>query len=1015
MSRRSTLAFLAPIAGLVFVLGTVGSRPPLAPEHPIPPPLKQAPPTAFECRWADTPITLDGTDDDAAWTHAQPIEAFHLPWLGKDARMGRTATKAKLLWDRDYLYFFAEMEDSDLFADVTEHDGDTWNNDVFEMFFRPDRTKPGYYEFQVNAAGTKFDAFFPKRDFDTFEKQKKVGDFHIEAKVRLRGTLNQRDDVDAGWSVEGRIPWTDFLRTGGRPEPGEAWAMNLCRYDYHRAWKAPELSCVAPIRDKKIGPFFHQTEDYATVTFVGVDAKTAAGGLGIETYEPVTTSTVAGFPDPPPPFVIKRVYPEYRPTCPIMVRHVPGSDQMLLLTQPRSYGPTTLFRFKDDPAVTDKDAVKILDTPNGGTAYDIAFHPKFAENGYVYIGWNGKSGGQKKNHSKITRYTMMTKPPHTLDVASEKTMIEWESDGHNGAAVCFGNDGMMYVTSGDGTSDSDTNLMGQRTDVLLSKVLRIDVDHPGEPGGVSPRSHYRVPKDNPFFNDRRFAPETYAYGFRNPWRICCDAKTGHIWVGQNGQDLWEQAYFVRPGDNYGWSVTEGSHPFYPNRTTGPNPIVKPTVEHHHSEARSLTGGIVYHGEKLLDIKGAYLYGDYSTGRIWVVKHDGEKVLWHKEAAITPMKITAFSTDPRGELLICDHAAGGNGGFYTLVPNPKKTADPFPRKLSESGLFTFVKDHAMKPGAIPYSVNAPFWSDGAHKERFLVLPPGGKIDYKRDRGWEFPDLTVLVKSFALEATEGDAASRKWIETRFLTKQGGEWFGYSYQWNDAGTDAELVSTKGADVEFAVGARKQAWHYPSRSECMVCHSRAANYVLGLCEAQMNKDHTYPNGRTENQLQLLERLGLLKTDWHGEARGKVTDKTNTPQAGQRGVPVASLLPLPPEKLNRLVNPYDKSADLTARAKSWLHANCSSCHVEAGGGNAQMELEFKTPLDKMRILDAKPMHTTFDLPDAKLIAPGAPERSVLVHRIGTRGTGQMPPLASSRVDEGGLELMREWCRSLKK
>jgi uncharacterized repeat protein (TIGR03806 family) len=1009
MSRRAPVVFVALVAGITSGL----SRPPLA-EHPVPPPLRQAPPTAFECRWADTPITLDGKDDDPAWKHAQTIDTFHLPWLGEKARMGRTATRAKLLWDREYLYFFAEMEDSDLFADVTEHDGDTWKNDVFELFFRPDRDKPGYYEFQVNAAGTTFDAFFPKRDFGNFEKQKKAGEFHIQARVRLRGTLNKRDDADEGWSVEGRIPWTDFLRTGGRPEPGEVWAINLCRYDYHKDWKEPELSCVAPIKEKKVGAFFHQIEDYATLRFVGVDATTAAAPFGIEKYEPVRTSTVVGFPDPPPPFVIKRVYPEYRPTCPIMVRHIPGSDQLFVITQPRSYGPTTLWRFKDDPAVTDKDAVKVLETPNGGTAYDIAFHPKFAENGYVYIGWNGKSGDQKKNHSQITRYTMMTKAPYTLDVKSERTIIEWESDGHNGAAVCFGNDGMMYVTSGDGTSDSDTNLMGQRTDVLLSKVLRIDVGHPE--GG----KEYRVPRDNPFVGDTRFVPETYAYGLRNPWRICCDAKTGHIWVGQNGQDLWEQAYFVRPGDNYGWSVTEGSHPFYLNRKPGPTPIVKPTVEHHHSEARSLTGGIVYYSEKHPDLNGAYLYGDYSTGRIWAVKHDGEKVLWNKDVAVTPMKITAFSTDSKGELLICDHAGSGQGGFYTLVPNPKKTADPFPRKLSESGLFASVKDHAMKPGVIPYSVNAAFWSDGAHKERFLALPPDTRIEYKRDRGWEFPDLTVLVKSFALETTVGDPASRKWIETRFLTKQGGEWFGYSYRWNDAGTDAELIDAKGADREFtiatAAGPRKQTWHYPSRSECMVCHSRAANFVLGLSEVQMNKDHTYPNGRTENQLAVLERLGLLRTDWHAEVREQVKeDPTNRPQPGQRGVPPTTLLHQPPARLKKLANPYDKSADLALRARSWLHANCSSCHVEAGGGNAQMELEFKTALDKMRVLDVKPVHTTFDLPDAKLIAPGAPERSVLIHRMGMRGSGQMPPLSTNRVDEAGLELMREWCRSLEK
>ena len=190
------------------------------PEHPIPEPLKQPPPSSFECRWADTPITLDGVADEPAWKTAQAIAAFHLPWLGDKARLGRTATTAKLLWDREYLYFLADMEDSDLFADVTEHDGELWNNDVFELFFRPAADKTGYYEFQVNAAGTTFDAFYPKYDATTIVENYKKGEFHMESKVKLRGTLNKRDDADKGWSVEGRIPWTDFMRTGGRPGRG---------------------------------------------------------------------------------------------------------------------------------------------------------------------------------------------------------------------------------------------------------------------------------------------------------------------------------------------------------------------------------------------------------------------------------------------------------------------------------------------------------------------------------------------------------------------------------------------------------------------------------------------------------------------------------------------------------------------------------------------------------------------------------------------------------------------------
>jgi mono/diheme cytochrome c family protein len=154
------------------------------------------------------------------------------------------------------------------------------------------------------------------------------------------------------------------------------------------------------------------------------------------------------------------------------------------------------------------------------------------------------------------------------------------------------------------------------------------------------------------------------------------------------------------------------------------------------------------------------------------------------------------------------------------------------------------------------------------------------------------------------------------------------------------------------------------------------------------MDRDHCYPTGRTDNQLRVLEHLGMLKVDRDPKATA--------------------------DSPRRLVDPYDPTQDLNLRARSWLHANCASCHVEAGGGNAQFDAEFATQWAKTK-LDAKPIHQTFDLPDARLVAPGHPERSVLVHRVGLRGPGQMPPLSSSRVDEKGLGLMREWVKSLGK
>lgn len=705
----------------------------------------------------------------------------------------------------------------------------------------------------------------------------------------------------------------------------------------------------------------------------------------IENWSPVTTSRVHGSPEPPLPFAARRVYPKLQLNFPVDMLAEPGGERLYFLDQPSPYAKTRLCRTQGDP---ESGEFEVLHEWEQAIAYSLCFHPKFQENGYLYVGANAAWEKDQPKKSRIVRYHLSGNPPEKFDSGTSKTIIEWESDGHNGAAITFGLDGMIYVTSGDGTSDSDDNVTGQGLDHLLAKVLRIDVDHPDE------GKAYSVPGDNPFVGEKGIVPETWAYGLRNPWRITTDPVTGQIWVGNNGQDLWEQAYLLQKGANYGWSVYEGSHPFYPNRKLGPHPVVKPTAEHPHSEARSLTGGVVYHGKKLPELRGAYIYGDHSTGKIWGIKHDGEKVTWHQEIADTPFNITAFAIDADGELLIADHRGQKQGGFYTLVPNTEPGYDPddFPKKLSESGLFRAVNGHAMQAGSVPYSVNSPLWSDGAFKARFIALPPGEegsppKIEYREKWGWNFPEKTVLIKSFGLEMKEGDASSRRWIETRFLTKQEGEWVGYSYAWNADQTDGVLVEKTGRDREFSIqsvdgATRKQVWRYPSRTECMVCHSRAANFVLGLSTAQMNKIHDY-GGVKKNQLDVLETLGVLKV------------KRN-------------------KELPSLANPYDESADLTARARSYLHVNCAACHIKAGGGNAQMELDITADEKKLNVFGVKPLHHQFNIEDARLIAPGEPDRSVLLHRMQIRGRGQMPQLATSRVDEQAALLLRRWILSLR-
>jgi hypothetical protein len=222
-----------------------------------------APPAsgAAECRWAKGPIKIDGVADEDGWKDAQIIDSFMVHW---QRRKPKTATKARLLWDDDNLYFTAEMEDTDLYADVKEHNGKPWLNDVFELFFKPAEDKLTYYEFQVNAANAQLELFLPSRGAGGWDRFAPLTKFGMESAVKLDGTLNKWDDVDKGWTVEGRIPWSAFTASGGRPKPGTKWKFNLCRYDYSVAFDRPELSCVAPLTQSD----FHRYEDFGELTFV---------------------------------------------------------------------------------------------------------------------------------------------------------------------------------------------------------------------------------------------------------------------------------------------------------------------------------------------------------------------------------------------------------------------------------------------------------------------------------------------------------------------------------------------------------------------------------------------------------------------------------------------------------------------------------------------------------------------------------------------------------------------------
>ena len=699
--------------------------------------------------------------------------------------------------------------------------------------------------------------------------------------------------------------------------------------------------------------------------------------FGIETRIPWTSSRLVGSPEPPLPYTVEKAFAGLELKTPIYIIDEPGTDQLFVILHVEGDKPGRIVRFRDAADVAALEVV--YESPNR-LLYAICPDPDYAANRRVYLFTNGPTS-ESERKDRVSRFTVDADEPRRIDPASEEVIIEWRSAGHDGGDLAFGTDGMLYITTGDGTGDSDTWDTGQTLNDLLGAVLRIDVRT------STSEQPYRVPTDNPFVDTPGACGEVWAYGLRNPWRMSIDRPTGQVWVGNNGQDLWETAHLVHSGENYGWSIYEGNHPFYLHRKHGPTPLVPPTIEHSHAEFRSLTGGVVYRGPRLPELDGAYIYGDYSSGRIWGMKHDGTRVVWHRELADTSLMIAAFRVDQRGELLVADHG----GGIYRLVPAPPmKDSPPFPRRLSETGLFENTAAHQVAPGLIPYSVNVPGWMDGAVAERFVAVPADETVGYQSNtRSWDFPDGTALVQTLSLERSEGDPSSRFRTETRVLLRQQGEWAGYTYRWNDEQSDAALVDKAGADAEFDIrqvdgATQRQHWRFPSRVECMTCHSRAASFVLGLSEAQLNRDHDYGIA-ADNQLRTLEHIGLFK----------------------------AAIPNPPEKRAKLVDPFASAAELEARVRSYLHVNCSVCHVAAGGGNSRMELGLSTPREKMELVEARPQHDTFGIANAMLVAPGVADRSVIVHRLAHRGRGQMPPVVSRRVDEQAVALVGQWIASL--
>jgi uncharacterized repeat protein (TIGR03806 family) len=345
-------------------------------------------------------------------------------------------------------------------------------------------------------------------------------------------------------------------------------------------------------------------------------------------------------------------------------------------------------------------------------------------------------------------------------------------------------------------------------------------------------------------------------------------------------------------------------------------------------------------------------------------------------------------------LLLASLAGFAADTRSMPPlNVPRVAGAPPLLLSETGLFQDLTALVPANALLPYDLNVGFWSDGALKQRWLVVPSPSesfraRIGFREKGEWSFPAGTIFVKHFELVTDESKPNARRRLETRVLVKAAdGGVSGFTYKWRADNREADLLATNLSEsivINTATGSRTQVWYYPSRDDCRTCHTSRAGGVLGPNTRQLNRAFTYPDGAVENQLRRWNRLGLFDTELKETA-------------------------IPSLESLALVEAADRP--LTDRARSYLDANCANCH-RPGGTVADFDARYDTPLAQQGLIDGEVLIDE-GIDHARIIAPNDVWRSILLLRLSSTDALKMPPLAHSVRDERGTALLKSWIESL--
>lgn len=776
---------------------------------------------------------------------------------------------------------------------------------------------------------------------------------------------------------------------------------------------------------------------YRVQNYAGATSTVAGVSLTLTNALRLAAPTLAMPPATPPTvFQLNDALPGLTFNQPICLATIPGNTQRLFVCE-------RLAKIYHVPDVTASQPTKQLfldlqqvvsgrsptETIEGGGNNEhgllgLAFHPNFASNGFFYAAYTVRiSGGSY--YQRISRFKVSAGDPNVADPNSELILIQQLDEGsnHDGGDLHFGPDGYLYYAAGDEENPNDFRLNSQVINKdFFAGIFRIDVDK--RPGNLAPNPHaaiptdagiarFSVPLDNPFVhtslggtwngtyngitnvasgsdtNLAKIRTEFWATGLRHVWRMSFDSLTGDLWAGDVGQDTYEEIDLIVKGGNYGWVYREGAH------NTGlraPVPAgfvsIDPVYEYVHAgvaggdpqfKGNSVCGGLVYRGTRFADLYGHYIFCDSVSGHIWGRNPNTGTVTRLTGAPGAYGGLVSMGVDPSNQdVLFCDYI---NGRIVRLAAGT--VAGWFPQTLSDTGAFADLADLAPNPGLVNYDPIVPFWSDNAIKRRWFSIPDLTKtVTHVPDGNWTLPAGMVWVKHFDMEMEQGNPATKRRLEVRFIVKTTNSVYGVSYAWNPQGTEAYLVPDNGTNFPLVITngltTVTQQWGIPSRSECLACHTEVGGQALSFNTRQMNQTATL-NGQTGNQLALLSAAGYFAN------------------------PVTA-----PQSLPAFSRPNDATVSLEHRVRSYFAVNCVQCHQSGGNAPATWDARAWLTLDGTRLINGEPYNNGAN-PTNKLIFPGAPAHSVVLQRIRGNGFSRMPPLATAVIDKVSTNLLNEW------